>query len=314
MQEAASEPLPPLALVLCGAVGAGKSATANTLLGRTVFATQRSAAAVTTECASAEMADPRDGRRIVVMDTPGLLDPDVAEGEIHAKIIASVAALQEAQPDTRFSVLLVASLAGRLDDSVLQAFFNLGLVFGRNLFDHATLIWTHGDLLLEETPEVAGADAIGGDTAQERALAAYLSGASEDVSSWLDKLKGGSLCVRNRQQQGRGSNSQLERVVERALAVSGKGTQLAPPKAHRKAGRRERQRAMLEQRHAGTTAALKLDGGLGMRDPFSLGRLLACFYPASVVLAEPAVQSDHRDGAPAATCTSGLLQSGDVPI
>ena len=305
-----SEQLPPLALVLCGAVGAGKSATANTLLGRAMFATQRSAAAVTTECHSAETVSPLDGRRIVVLDTPGLLDPDAAEGDIHVKIIAGVEALATVQPDTRFSVLLVASLAGRLDDSVLEAFFRLGLVFGRNLFDHATLVWTHGDLLLEETPEAAGSDAAGGEMDLERALAAYLSGASEDVSSWLGKLKGGSLCVRNR--HGDLSTIQLERVAERALAVAGRASQLAPPKAHRKAGRRERQRAMLAQRHTGAAAAMKLDGGSSTSDSFSFGRLLACIYPASGVLEDPAVQADHSGGAVRVTC--GLLERGSVPI
>ena len=121
-----------LVLILCGQCGAGKSATANTLCGKLSFHSMRSAAAVTMECLSAETSTAR-GTTVHVLDTPGLSDPESSEEEIHAKIVASVAAMAEAHPEAQFAVALIVSLAGRADDNVLEGFRRLGLVFGGNL-------------------------------------------------------------------------------------------------------------------------------------------------------------------------------------
>ena len=238
----AADDVQPLVLILCGNCGAGKSSTANTLLGRHQFASQRSASAVTMDCLSAHVSS--EGRTVYVMDTPGLSDPESSEAEIHAKIVASVEAMAEAHPNARFSVALVASLAGRLDETVLSAFSNLGLVFGRSLFDHATLVWTHGDLLLEEANLDPGAmDAA----VLDSAYADYLASAGETLTIWLSNVKGGSLVLSNRGEKAAGV--ELRRLVERAWDVSGRASQLAPPKPHRKTARRQRQQEMLRDRH-----------------------------------------------------------------
>ena len=263
---------PPLVLILCGNCGAGKSSTANTLLGRHHFASQRSASAVTMECLSAEVNS--DGRTIHLLDTPGLSDPESSEAVIHAQIIASVAAMAEAHPDARFSVALVASLAGRLDETVLSAFSNLGLVFGRNLFDHATLVWTHGDLLLEEA-QVAPDQSD--EAALQTAYATYLASAGETLSTWLSNIKGGSLVLSNRGDKA--SGGELRRLVERAWAVSGRASQLAPPKPHRKVARRQRQQEMLRNRHDWTPVEYNEPAEPAARGLFAFSRLFDCLFP-----------------------------------
>ena len=300
---AADADVPPLVLVLCGRCGAGKSATCNTLLGRTHFTSRRSATAVTHECLSAETTTPDGRQRLILMDTPGLSDPELSESEVHAGIIAGVAALAEAHAGARFAVGLVVSLAGRMDLAALQDFSRLGLVFGRNLFEHSVLLWTHGDLLLEETVAdvgVAGgrgSSGSGGDqqpdpprhdyeassSALDAAFAAYLDGAGEEVAAWLSNVKGGSHVLRNRGAHGPATvfdDDHTRRVIERAAGVAGHASQLAPPKPHRKAARRERQQALREEatraeRRAADSdrgpaaAAAAGERGRGVDDPFA---------------------------------------------
>ena len=290
----AANDAPPLVLILCGNCGAGKSSTANTLLGRHLFASQRSASAVTMECLSADVIS--EGRMIHVLDTPGLSDPEASEAEIHAKIIASVEAMAGAHPDAQFSVLLVASLAGRLDETVLSTFSNLGLVFGRSLFNHATLVWTHGDLLLEEAAARAalgpGAPApLTEEEAMDTAYAAYLASAGETLTTWLANVKGGSLVFSNRGDKAAGV--ELRRLVDRAWEVSGRASQLAPPKPHRKSARRQRQQEMLQGRHQRGGTRTENDGPAApaARGGSALGWLLGWFYAPAVK--EPQVLQDE---------------------
>ena len=265
----------PLVLVLCGNCGVGKSSTANTLCGGSRFTARRSAAAVTMQCHAAEVTT-LDGRLVVVLDTPGLSDPEAADGEtVHAHIITSVAQVADSNPDARFAIGLVASVAGRLDDAALEAFLGLGLVFGRNIFEHALILWTHGDLLLERVdggvqhsgPRDGNPQEVGTGAEMASALDAYLSDTGERVSGWLAKVRGGSLVIDNHGQHPLGV--ELMRVADRAFAVSCPASRIAPPKPHRKVARRERQRAI--------HAAIRRERGLSGED--TLARLLACAWP-----------------------------------
>lgn len=67
-----------------GKTGNGKSTTGNTILDKTHFESSPSASSVTKECKSA--CEPRFGKYIQIVDTPGMLDTNMSEDEVKKEI------------------------------------------------------------------------------------------------------------------------------------------------------------------------------------------------------------------------------------
>ena len=125
----------------------------------------------------------------------------------------------------------------------------------------------------------------------DTAYAAYLASAGETLTTWLANVKGGSLVFSNRGEKAEGIA--LRRLVDRASQVSGRASQLVPPKPHRKTARRQRQQEMLRGRHqrGGTRAEIDRPAAPAARGGSALGWLLGWFYAPAVT--EPQVLQDE---------------------
>ena len=218
-----ASPPPPIVLVLCGPCGAGKSSTINGLLGHDDFVSRRSAVAVTAECRMATMES--GGRRVCIVDTPGITDAERSQNDLIAEINRGVAAaVEEVGTECVIAVVMVCSIASRLDESVLAAFRSLGRVFGHQVFKHALLVFTHADLLSNTLEE-------------------YLLEVGPVVETFLAQVRGGTVAIVNPPADAAEARAQL---IARAELIAGTPHSLQPPRPHRKVARRERQRALLE--------------------------------------------------------------------